>query len=60
MAYNGEAVLRRDLESFRSALGTVTVEEAFVPAISPSMVSRTNKNQYYDREVDYLVAVATR
>src|SRR5688572_4313771 len=39
VAYKGEALLRRDLASFRAALDAVDVEEAFVPAIVPSMVT---------------------
>jgi 5-methyltetrahydropteroyltriglutamate--homocysteine methyltransferase len=59
VAYKGEAVLQRDLESLRTALDAAHVEEAFVPAIVPSMVTRGNKNLHYEREVDYLSAVAT-
>ena len=59
IAYKGEVLLRRDLDNLRAALNAVQVEEAFVPAIVPSMVTRGNKNEYYDRDIDYLVAVAT-
>lgn len=58
IAYKGEAILRRDLEGFRAALAGVDVAEAFVPAIVPSMVTRGNKNLYYERDEEYLVAVA--
>jgi 5-methyltetrahydropteroyltriglutamate--homocysteine methyltransferase len=57
IAYKGEALLKRDLEDFRAALGTVRVEEAFVPAIAPGMVGR-GQNQYYPTEEAYRFAIA--
>ena len=57
ITYKGEALLARDLANFKAALRTVDVEEAFVPAIAPSMVGR-GQNQYYPSETEYRFAIA--
>jgi len=40
ISYKGQALLRRDLDTFKEALSGIGVEEAFVPAIAPAMVGR--------------------
>ncbi|HEX9871301.1 MAG TPA: cobalamin-independent methionine synthase II family protein [Candidatus Tectomicrobia bacterium] len=57
IAYQGEALLQRDLTIFKAALAGVSVEEAFVPAIAPAMVGR-GQNQYYPSEEAYVFAIA--
>ena len=57
IAYQGEALLQRDLATFKAALADVSVEEAFVPAIAPAMVGR-GQNQYYPSEEAYVFAIA--
>jgi 5-methyltetrahydropteroyltriglutamate--homocysteine methyltransferase len=57
IAYKGEALLKRDLAHFRSALDGVGVAEAFVPAIAPGMVGR-DQNRYYPTEEAYRFALA--
>ncbi len=57
VSYKGEDILQRDLENFKSALGGVNVEEAFVPSISPSMIGR-DQNKYYATEEEYRFAIA--
>jgi 5-methyltetrahydropteroyltriglutamate--homocysteine methyltransferase len=57
IAYKGQALLRRDLETFKDTLRGAGVEEAFVPAIAPAMVGR-GQNQYYKTEEDYVFAIA--
>jgi 5-methyltetrahydropteroyltriglutamate--homocysteine methyltransferase len=57
IAYQGEALLQRDLATLKAALPDVSVEEAFVPAIAPAMVGR-GQNQYYPAEEDYVFAIA--
>jgi 5-methyltetrahydropteroyltriglutamate--homocysteine methyltransferase len=57
IAYKGEALLKRDLANFRSALEGVGVAEAFVPAIAPGMVGR-DQNRYYPTEEAYRFALA--
>jgi 5-methyltetrahydropteroyltriglutamate--homocysteine methyltransferase len=57
IAYQGEALLERDLATFKTALAGVSVEEAFVPAIAPAMVGR-GQNHYYPSEEAYVFAIA--
>jgi 5-methyltetrahydropteroyltriglutamate--homocysteine methyltransferase len=57
IAYQGGALLQRDLATFKAALPGVNVEEAFVPAIAPAMVGR-GQNQYYATEEAYVFAIA--
>src|SRR5215831_1443759 len=57
ISYKGHALLRRDLDTFKAALRSVHVEEAFVPAIAPAMVGR-GQNQYYRTEEEYVFAIA--
>src|SRR5262247_2766642 len=57
IAYKGEALLKRDLENFRSAVQSAGVTEAFVPAIAPGMVGR-DQNRYYPTEEAYRFALA--
>lgn len=57
IAYKGEALLRRDLESFKAGLHAAGVTEGFVPAIAPGMVGR-DQNRYYPTEEAYRFALA--
>jgi 5-methyltetrahydropteroyltriglutamate--homocysteine methyltransferase len=57
ITYQGEALLERDLATFKTALAGVSVEEAFVPAIAPAMVGR-GQNHYYPSEEAYVFAIA--
>jgi 5-methyltetrahydropteroyltriglutamate--homocysteine methyltransferase len=57
VSYKGEAILQKELATFKAALNAVDVEEAFVPAIAPSMVGR-GQNQYYRTEEEYRYAIA--
>jgi 5-methyltetrahydropteroyltriglutamate--homocysteine methyltransferase len=57
ISYKGQALLERDLATFKTALQGVHVEEAFVPAIAPAMVGR-GQNQYYASEEEYVFAIA--
>ena len=57
IAYKGQALLEKDLATFKAALRGVDVAEAFVPAIAPAMVGR-GQNRYYKTEDDYIVAIA--
>jgi hypothetical protein len=56
-AYKGQALLERDLTTFKAALRGVSVAEAFVPAIAPAMVGR-GQNRYYRTEEEYVFAIA--
>jgi 5-methyltetrahydropteroyltriglutamate--homocysteine methyltransferase len=57
ITYKGQALLERDLATFKAALQGVHVEEAFVPAIAPAMVGR-GQNQYYSSDEEYVFAIA--
>jgi 5-methyltetrahydropteroyltriglutamate--homocysteine methyltransferase len=57
ISYRGHALLERDLAVFKEALGRVSVEEAFVPAIAPAMVGR-GQNRYYATDEEYVFAIA--
>jgi 5-methyltetrahydropteroyltriglutamate--homocysteine methyltransferase len=58
IAYRGHARLERDIANFRAALGAVTVEEAFIPAVSPATVAAWHRNAYYESTLQYLFAIA--
>jgi len=57
IAYKGQALLEKDLATFKAALKGVDVAEAFVPAIAPAMVGR-GQNRYYPSEEAYVFAIA--
>src|SRR5262245_44402996 len=57
ISYKGEALIKADLETLKSALEGLGVAEAFVPAIAPGMVGR-GQNQYYATEEEYRFAIA--
>jgi 5-methyltetrahydropteroyltriglutamate--homocysteine methyltransferase len=57
ITYKGQALLEKDLATFKAALGGVGVAEAFVPAIAPAMVGR-GQNRYYKTEEEYVFAIA--
>ena len=58
ISYKGHALLRRDIENLKAAIGSLTPAEAFMPAISPSMLEDRHKNAYYKSEEEYLFAIA--
>jgi 5-methyltetrahydropteroyltriglutamate--homocysteine methyltransferase len=57
IAYKGQALLEKDLATFKAALKSTKVAEAFVPAIAPAMVGR-GQNRYYPSEEAYVFAIA--
>ena len=58
IAYRGHEQLQRDIANFRAALSAVTVEEAFMPAVSPATVTAWHRNAHYDSSLRYLFAIA--
>jgi 5-methyltetrahydropteroyltriglutamate--homocysteine methyltransferase len=58
VTYKGHHLVKRDIENFKAALGGVNVQEAFMPAISPSNVEDRHKNAYYKSDEEYLFALA--
>src|SRR6267378_2974804 len=58
VAYRGHAQVKADIENLKAALAGVGVEEAFIPAISPSNVEGRQENTYYKTDEEYLFAIA--
>ena len=58
IGYRGMDEFQKEASTFRSALKDLRVEEAFVPAISPSNVASWETNQYYKTEEEFLFAIA--
>jgi 5-methyltetrahydropteroyltriglutamate--homocysteine methyltransferase len=58
VSYTGQAHVEADIGNLRAALAGVRVEEAFLPAISPSNVESWYRNRYYKTEEAYLFALA--
>src|SRR6059058_1722988 len=54
--YSNLEPVRRDIQNLHRALGSVHVEDAFLPAVAPGTVA-THANQYYASEEEYLFAV---
>jgi len=54
IAYRGQEAIRQDIANLKSALESVNVTEAFMPAVAPSGVGR---NEYYPSDEEYLAAV---
>jgi len=58
IVYKGHEMLQRDIENFKAALKQVNVEEAFMPASSPTNIEAQRKNEYYPSEEAFLYAIA--
>jgi 5-methyltetrahydropteroyltriglutamate--homocysteine methyltransferase len=58
ITYKGKPALQTDIENLRAALQPVRVEEAFMPAASPTDIESQRKNEYYPSEEAYLYAIA--
>jgi 5-methyltetrahydropteroyltriglutamate--homocysteine methyltransferase len=58
ITYKGHARLQRDIDNLKAALGGVKVEEAFMPAISPSNIEDWQRNVYYKTQEEYVFAIA--
>ena len=58
ITYQGHKHVQADIENLRASLATTRVEEAFIPAISPTSVEDWQRNAYYGTDEDYLAAIA--
>jgi 5-methyltetrahydropteroyltriglutamate--homocysteine methyltransferase len=58
IAYQGQAAVRSDIETFKAALAGVHPEEAFIPAVAPGTIELQRKNEYYPTDEAYLFAIA--
>ena len=58
IAYKGQAALQTDIDNLKAALQGLKVEEAFMPAISPTNIEGPRRNEYYPTQEAYLYAIA--
>ena len=58
ITYKGHAQLKRDIDNLKAALQGTRIEEAFMPAISPSNIEDWQKNAYYKTQEEYVFAIA--
>jgi 5-methyltetrahydropteroyltriglutamate--homocysteine methyltransferase len=58
VTYRGHEALQRCIDDLKTALSGMGVEEAFMPAISPTNIEASRRNEYYGREDDYSEAIA--
>jgi len=56
--YKGHAAVQADIERIKTALKGLPHEEVFVPAIAPSYIFATLKNEHYRTEEEYEQALA--
>ena len=55
VSYRGQEAIKKDIENLKAAMGGLSVEEAFMPAVAPSGVGN---NEYYRTDEQYLQAVS--
>ena len=58
IAYRDREPIRRNIENFQAALGTVSVEEGFLTAVAPASTAYDGVNEYYASESAYIYAIA--
>jgi len=58
ITYKGHEALQSDIENLKAALQGVQVEEAFLPAASPTDIESQRPNEYYPSQEAYLYAIA--
>lgn len=58
LTYKGQAALKAELETLKSALKGVNAADVFVPCISPANIEDWNENKYYATNDEYLLAIA--
>lgn len=58
IVYVGQKELKADIENLKTALKDVSIEEAFMTAISPSNLELYYENRHYPSDEEYLEALA--
>jgi 5-methyltetrahydropteroyltriglutamate--homocysteine methyltransferase len=58
IAYQGQAVVRNDIDTLKAALTAAHTEEAFIPAVAPGTIELQRRNEYYPTDESYLFAIA--
>jgi 5-methyltetrahydropteroyltriglutamate--homocysteine methyltransferase len=57
VTYKGHDLLQRDIANLKAAMREWEIEEAFMPAISPSNVEEWQRNAYYKTQEEYIFAI---
>jgi 5-methyltetrahydropteroyltriglutamate--homocysteine methyltransferase len=58
ITYTGQGLIQADIENLKRALAQVGAEEGFLTALSPTNVAPHFRNDFYQSEEDYEVAIA--
>jgi 5-methyltetrahydropteroyltriglutamate--homocysteine methyltransferase len=58
LKYVGHASLKAEIEDFKAGLQEQKYEEAFLPAIAPGTIEHWMKNDFYQDDEAYLMAIA--
>jgi 5-methyltetrahydropteroyltriglutamate--homocysteine methyltransferase len=58
ITWRGPEFIRRDIATLRSAIRDVSLEEVFMPAVSPGQIWLNFANEYYPSDEDYVFAAA--
>jgi 5-methyltetrahydropteroyltriglutamate--homocysteine methyltransferase len=58
LKYTGHVSLQAEIADFKAALQGQQYAEAFLPAVAPGTIEHWMKNDYYDSDEAYLVAIA--
>ena len=58
ISYKGQALIQTDIDNLKSALKGLPHEEVFMPAIAPSYIFATLKNEFYRTDEEYEQALA--
>jgi 5-methyltetrahydropteroyltriglutamate--homocysteine methyltransferase len=58
ISYQGQDVIKRDIDNFKAALKSVKVEEAFLPVVAPMSGRGLWLNAFYKNDEEIVVALA--
>jgi 5-methyltetrahydropteroyltriglutamate--homocysteine methyltransferase len=58
ITYTGQQALLTDIANLKAALSGLNVEEAFLPASSPTNIEAQRRNEFYPSEEAFLYAIA--
>jgi 5-methyltetrahydropteroyltriglutamate--homocysteine methyltransferase len=58
ITYTGQQALQTDIANLKAGLHGLKVEEAFMPATSPTNIESQRRNEYYPTQEAYLYAIA--
>jgi 5-methyltetrahydropteroyltriglutamate--homocysteine methyltransferase len=58
VSYRDREAVRTDIANLKAAINGLDVDDAFMTAASPGVISLFLENQHYDRHDDYLAALA--